>query len=89
MRSPAHILEVENNADVRDALSLLLIDMGFSVTSAGSGNEALHFLYSEDGCDAVVTDVLMPGMSGIELAERVPLRGLDCQSCCSQANLMD
>lgn len=71
MRSPAHILVVENNADVRDALSLLLIDMGFNVTSAGSGNEALHFLYSEDGCDAVVTDVLMPGMSGIELAERV------------------
>ena len=70
MRSPAHVLVVEDDADSRNALSLLLVDMGYSVTSAASGNEGLNFLYSEDGCDAVVTDVLMPGMSGVELAER-------------------
>src|SRR4029453_2777423 len=51
-------------------LSVLLIEMGYSVTSAAGGNEALNFLYSEDGCDAVVTDVIMPGMSGVEFAQR-------------------
>jgi CheY-like chemotaxis protein len=70
MRSPAHVLVVEDDADSRNALALLLANMGYSVTSAASGNEALHFLYSENGCDAVVTDVLMPGMSGVEFAQR-------------------
>lgn len=70
MRSPAHVLVVEDDADTRDALSLLLVDMGYSITSAASGNEALRFLYSEERCDAVVTDVVMPVMSGVEFAQR-------------------
>jgi DNA-binding NtrC family response regulator len=61
---------VADDADSREVLSLLLLDMGYSVTSVASGNEALHFLYSENGCDAVVTDALMPGMSGIEFGHR-------------------
>jgi CheY-like chemotaxis protein len=70
MRSPAHVLVVEDDADTRNALSLVLVDMGYTVTSTASGNEALHFLYSGEGCDAVITDVLMPGMSGVEFAQR-------------------
>ena len=68
MRCPAHILVVEDDADTRRALSLLLDDMGYSVSSAGSGAEALRYMDSGEPCDAVITDVLMPGMSGVELA---------------------
>lgn len=68
MRFPAHILVVEDDADTRSALSLLLVDMGYSVTSAASGAEALRYMDSREPCDAVITDVVMPGMSGVELA---------------------
>ena len=52
-------------------LASLLTRMGYSVTSAAGGDEGLRFLYSETACDAVVTDVVMPGMSGVEFARRV------------------
>jgi CheY-like chemotaxis protein len=70
MRCPAHVLIVEDDSDSRISLSLLLIDMGYSVNSAASGDEALRYLYSEEAYDAVISDVVMPGMSGIELAQR-------------------
>lgn len=70
MRSPAHVLVVEDEDDSREALSRLLIDMGYSVSSAASGTEALRYVRSEEPCDAVITDVVMPGMSGVEFARR-------------------
>lgn len=70
MRSPAHVLVVEDDADSRDALSRILIDMGYSVSSAASGAEALRYVESGEACDAVITDVVMPGMSGVEFARR-------------------
>ena len=70
MSSAAHVLVVEDESDNRISLSLLLVDMGYSVDSAASGHEALRFMYSEEACDAVIADVVMPGMSGIEFAER-------------------
>jgi CheY-like chemotaxis protein len=48
----------------------MLIDMGHGVTSAASGDEALQYLYTEEQCDLVITDIAMPVMSGIELADR-------------------
>jgi CheY-like chemotaxis protein len=36
------------------------------VVRADSGSEALKMLHSQRGFDAVVTDVMMPGMSGVE-----------------------
>jgi two-component system cell cycle sensor histidine kinase/response regulator CckA len=71
MRSPAHLLLVEDDADSRDALSRLLIEMGYTVTSATNGLEALQYVESHEPCDAVITDVVMPGMSGVEFARRV------------------
>lgn len=51
-------------------MASLLHDMGYGVTSAASGDEGLQYLYSEEACDLVLADVVMPGMSGIEFARR-------------------
>ena len=66
-----HVLVVDDDADSRMLLSALLTVMGYSVTSAASGDERLRYVYSEKQCDAVVADVMMPGMSGVEFARLI------------------
>jgi CheY-like chemotaxis protein len=66
----ADILLVEDDPTSRYLMAALLSDMGYTVTSAASGDEALQFLYSEETCDLVFADVVLPGMSGIQLARR-------------------
>lgn len=65
------ILLVEDDAASRRLLAAMLHEMGNAVTSAASGDEALRYLYAEEGCDVVISDILMPNMSGIELARRM------------------
>ena len=63
-----HVLVVDDDADSRAVLTTLLRMMGYSAMSAASGDEALHIVYSKMECDAVVANVIMPGLSGIEFA---------------------
>jgi len=64
-----HVLVVDDDIDSRILLSALLSQMGYVVTSAEDGEEGLRFLRSEGTrCDAVVADVMMPGMSGVDFA---------------------
>ena len=64
------VLLVEDNPQVRDFAEGLLEDLGCRVVSAESAQEALDQL-AADGIDLVVSDVVMPGMSGVELAYKV------------------
>ncbi len=64
------ILVVDDEAAARSALSELLRDEGYQVHTAGDGFKALGQL-EEWAPDIVVTDVQMPGMSGIELMEKI------------------
>lgn len=70
MTNDSAILLVDDDADTREYLSNWLVDQGFGVKTAASGDEALSFLYADEACDVLVADIVMPGMSGIELAER-------------------
>jgi DNA-binding NtrC family response regulator len=47
---------------------------GYTVLEAGSGSEALRLLEAEPEIRLVVTDVLMPGMHGLDLAEQIGQR---------------
>ncbi len=68
--SEIKILVVDDETAARSALSELLRDEGYVVHTAGDGFKALGQL-DEWAPDIVVTDVQMPGMSGIELMEKV------------------
>jgi PAS domain S-box-containing protein len=69
------VLVVEDNADVGDFATLLLTDLGYAATRAGNAQAALDLLGSEPGrFDVVFTDVVMPGMSGLELARELGRR---------------
>ena len=61
----AHILIVDDEEDFVEAVSLRLEARELTVETATNGNEALAKL-EETGFDAVILDLAMPGMDGIE-----------------------
>jgi len=64
------VLLVEDNPQVRDFAEGLLLDLGCKVVPADSAQAALKLLEAEP-IDLVLSDVVMPGMSGVELARRM------------------
>jgi two-component system, cell cycle sensor histidine kinase and response regulator CckA len=66
------ILLVDDQGELRRLLGCVLQRAGFRVFEAASGEEALD-LFSRDGAriQLLITDVVMPGMDGSELARRV------------------
>jgi len=70
MNRTAVILLVDDEPTSRHLMASLLSDMGYAVKSAASGDEAMRILQSEEACDLLFADVVMPGMSGLELAQR-------------------
>lgn len=66
----ASILVVDDEPEMRSALSHALIRSGYSVESAASGFEALYKIKREH-FGVVITDVKMPEMSGIEVLSEI------------------
>ncbi len=64
------LLVVDDDPSVREALALVLDLNGFDVTTAVDGREAIQTL-SVDSPDAVILDVLMPGLDGLEVCRRI------------------
>jgi two-component system, LuxR family, response regulator FixJ len=64
------IFVVDDDSAVRDALKLLLRSVGQAVETYGSAQEFLD-AYSEDRPGCLVLDIRMPGMSGLELQQRL------------------
>lgn len=66
------ILLVEDEVDVRVLIAEMLGDAGYTVIEAGGGPEALTAAEKVDyQFDLLMTDVIMPGMNGPELAEEL------------------
>lgn len=61
------ILVVDDEVDMRAALSEALVDAGYRVVLAANGKEGLHLLPSLTKPLGVVLDLIMPAMSGLEL----------------------
>jgi len=67
----ATILVVDGDAEVREVVAEYLMDSGHRVLQAEGGKEALQMLDRASDVDLVITDVRMPDISGIELAEGI------------------
>ncbi len=68
------LLVADDEAAVREALALVLDLDGFEVTTAADGQEAIRTVAAQRP-DAVVLDVLMPGLDGLEVCRRIRATG--------------
>jgi two-component system response regulator MprA len=69
------ILVVDDEPGVRDAVERALELDGYDVALAANGGEALRLISSGDAPDAIVLDVLMPVLDGLQLCRRLRADG--------------
>ncbi|MBC8161968.1 MAG: GAF domain-containing protein, partial [Roseiflexaceae bacterium] len=70
MTEPAHILVVDDDANIRRMLQILLADAGYRVSCASTGEEALAYVELVTP-DLIMLDLMLPGINGSEVAERI------------------
>jgi PAS domain S-box-containing protein len=70
-RAAGTVLLVEDEPAVRAVAVRVLERAGYRVVAAAGGEEALRRAAGEEAIDLVLTDVVMPGMSGVTVAERL------------------
>ncbi len=74
---PLRILVADDDADLRESVVELLTVRGASVVSVPSGAELLARLGEGEPYDLVITDMLMPWLTGLQVASSVREAGLD------------
>ena len=69
----AHILIIDDNAEIRTALECYLKGAGYSTSQAANGSEGLRML-EESLPDLVITDIYMPEADGLEVVREIKKR---------------
>ena len=64
------VLVVDDESSIREILTIFLTDEGYEVVSASNGEEALELANQED-LQAILLDIMMPGIDGIETCKRL------------------
>jgi two-component system response regulator AtoC len=77
MEHAARILLVDDEPGSRESLSLLLGHEGYLVDTASDGEKAIR-LFSKNKYDAIITDLFLPGASGIDILKHVKEHPLPC-----------
>src|SRR5215470_7302968 len=72
----ANILVVDDEGAIRYSISKTLQRVGYQVSAAASGEEALEML-EEQNFDVVLTDIRMPGLTGVELLAKIKEKAPD------------
>ncbi len=69
MKKPS-ILLIDDDDSLRRVMEFSLTEAGHKVVAAASGEEGLH-LFEKNSFDAVITDITMPGLNGMDVLARV------------------
>jgi DNA-binding response OmpR family regulator len=72
MDTRSTVLVVDDQREIRTLVTRILIEAGYDVLQASDATEALRVIQAErDHVSLVLTDVRMPGFSGVELGRRI------------------
>ena len=71
MTRPSRVLVVDDNLDTQKVIADLLQDGGCEATLASNGSEAIRLFKARDDIDLVLADIVMPSISGFELARQL------------------
>lgn len=71
------VLVVEDEVIVRLGVAAMLRDSGFEVIEAGNGGEAQTLILAGVNPDVIFSDITMPGMDGVALAQWIEQSGVD------------
>ena len=74
MNGEITVFVVDDDRAVRESLALLVQSVGLEVETFAGAGEFLD-AYRPDRCGCLITDIRMPGMSGLELQERLTADG--------------
>ena len=66
----AKILLAEDDKSMGDFLTMALAREGHKVTACDDGLQALEILKGKESFDLLLTDIVMPGMDGVELSQK-------------------
>jgi two-component system, cell cycle sensor histidine kinase and response regulator CckA len=84
------VLLVEDEEALRLLLTKVLTQSGLNVLAADSGHQALEVWEKHNGqIDVLATDLIMDGMNGFELAEKLQARKSDLQVICMTGYSLD
>ena len=73
--TPSRLLYVEDHAEIAEVTCLMLDGLGLEIVVAPSAEEGLRLANeAEKPFDIVLTDVVLPGLSGVQLAKRLNSR---------------
>lgn len=65
------LLIVDDDMAIREAMKEYFTLADFNASTAADAYETLDFLKNNPGIDVVITDIMMPGMNGLELTDRI------------------
>jgi CheY-like chemotaxis protein len=77
--APPRVLVVDDEESIRDFTKRALQTAGYDVVTATHGKEALEFVEHRGPFDAFVLDMVMSGMNGNELAQKIRLNDPDAK----------
>jgi CheY-like chemotaxis protein/nitrogen-specific signal transduction histidine kinase len=83
-----HILLVEDEESNRTVLSLILENLGLEVTAAANGQSAMEAA-GRSGFDAVLMDIQLPDISGLEVARQLRAKGFQTPIIALSAEVLE
>ena len=89
LRGTATILVVDDESLLLTMAETILSDFGYKILTAGNGQKALQILAQPGvSVDLVITDLVMPGMGGRELIEKLRHQGITAPIICTSGYVL-
>ncbi len=71
MKTPEHIIVVDDDKEIRSLLSEFLSKHNYQVTAAQNGDELTKILHQQHDIALIILDIMLPGIDGLEICKKI------------------